>query len=297
MRRMPEGLRLVGPEAILLLDRICPYEAARMPARAFRPAEEYVAALGHILRARRDPQAWIREVAFELDLRELFLAGPPEALDAVAEILSERRPESVLPDHLTFLYRDLDFETDLPTYDPHGLRHMNAEDLADLLAADAATERIMAHHAALLDTAFASFFAGWSGLPLRVVSSYEFRPLGLDYDHGLGAEADRRSVVEVGARGRGRLRSEGDRGGARLDDRELHDWLAAHLEHGAIAIRDADLGGHHPWVLVAHDGHSAIPIDRDPAGWRLGIPRPVGVGDVERLTADPTLVVRETGAL
>lgn len=300
MRRMPEGLRLVGPETISFLERITPYEPSRFPARSFRPAEEYVAALGHLLRTRRESDAWIREVAFELDLHELFLTGSPETLDAVEEILSEQRPGSPIPERLTFLYQDLDLESDFPIYDPHGLRHLNADELADMLASDAAGTRIMAHHTALIDTALSTFIVGWSGLPLRVVANYEFRPLGLSYDQGMVAEAARRSALEVGDRGRSRLRTDADKGAAgtaRLDDRELHNWLVAHLEHGAVAIREADFGGRHPWVLVAHDWQSALPIDRDPAGWRLGVPRPIGVGDLERLMADEDNVVREPAGL
>lgn len=303
MRRMPEGLRLVGPEIIFFLDRICPYEASRMPARSFRPAEEYVAALGHLLRARLERDVWIREAAFELDLREIFLTGPVEALDSVEEIMTERRPGgSTLPDRLTFSYNDLDLESNFPIYDPHGLRHLNGDELADMLAADTAGERIIAHHTALIDTAIASFIAGWSGLPLRIVSSYEFTLLGLGYDHGMASEAERRSVVEVGerTRGRGRLRADSDKGAggaARLDARELHEWLVAHLEHGALAVRDADLGGRHDWVLIAHDKRSALPIDRDPAGWRLGVPRPIGAGDLDRLMSDENRIVRTPEAL
>jgi len=147
-RLSPTKLRLdAADQAAFFEIAAYPYDARRLPVIAFDPAFRYVAAIGHVLRRYHDDDAWIREAAFRLDYGPITISGPTPAIDAVVRrITMAGTPAPVV---LEFLYREADRISGVPFTTDDALT-MVGDELEQLLAADAAGERLIEQHESVI---------------------------------------------------------------------------------------------------------------------------------------------------
>jgi hypothetical protein len=172
-----------------------PYDAQRLPVLGFDPAIRYVAAIGHLVRRLHDEDAWLREAAFRLDYGPMTLKAPAHVIDALA-----RRIELhgiVPPVDLEFRYIESDRLTGEPIPVEAAVTLMG-DDLARLLAADAAGPKIMADHQAVLADAL-NVWVGRNLHPdLRAEAELSTTLRAIVYeDRQLGPNARRRSPIEA----------------------------------------------------------------------------------------------------
>lgn len=177
-----------------------PYDLHHPNHRAtvsFPPAVEYLRAIGHLLRAYLDLDAWVREMAFEFDLGSMTFEAPSPALDDLTRLVEGPNDNQQLPSYI-FDYRHAD-QDDVGRYDPRVLTVLRADRLAELLSFDAGPEgqRLFAAHQTAIDSSFGLFFAR-SDPRLRVLEvRYAIIIHGLGYDAAMPAYRAKRSQIET----------------------------------------------------------------------------------------------------
>jgi hypothetical protein len=168
---------------------------------SFPPAEEYIKTIGHITRAYLDPDAWVRELSFDLIISSITFESIERAvLDELTAMIKRNDPLHQVRPSYPFNYHDLQ-EDGSPNYDPRVLAVVAREQLFDLIEADAHGERgrrIFDLHKPSIDAAFGRFFARVEPR-LRVIEvRYAIIPYGFGYDQALPAYRDLRSPEELG---------------------------------------------------------------------------------------------------
>jgi hypothetical protein len=164
---------------------------------SFPPAVEYLKAMGHLLRAYVEDDAWVREMAFEFIISSMTFEAEPDALDDLTRLLGAPDEGGRLADY-AFDYRHAD-EDDVSRYDPRGLRVLRADRLAEILAFDAGPEgqHLFAVYQAAIDAGFGLFFARVDPR-LRVLEvRYGIVIHGLGYDSAMPAYRAKRSQIET----------------------------------------------------------------------------------------------------
>lgn len=172
-----------------------PYDARRLPVIAFDPAFRYVAAVGHVLRRYHDDDAWIREAAFRLDYGPITISGPAPAIDAVMRrITMAGTPAPVV---LEFLYREADRISGVP-FSTEGSHTMVGDELAQLLATDAAGDRLIAQHQSVIGEALNIWVNRNLHPDLTAEAEVTATLRGLRYeDKAMAPNAKRRSPIEA----------------------------------------------------------------------------------------------------
>jgi hypothetical protein len=265
MRRDQDTLILGTADIPALIRAATPLDPSRLQARAFPPAVRYIAAIGHVLRARRDPNAWIREMGFDFRVDELVIRGPQAELDELAHLL-ERAVE--LSD---------------------GERHYTSSRLVTIVSGEAAallderdSREIMVGHDAAIVRGFAEFFDDWlAGHHLTVATArYHGRVHGLRYEPVLRSERARRSNLEaprpVARQGLraifGRASAEFDpwRSASLIDATATRALFERERERGSairteVSLRDEQW----LYLLVAADGHRAVGVQPEGMSYRF----------------------------
>ena len=281
MRRETERLHLGPADLPALVRAASSLDPGRMTARAFPPAVRYIAAIGHVLRARRDPRAWIREMGFEIRIDELVIAGPEAEIAELAHIIEQSVLPSDLPLPLVFAYEDTGLDDNERHYSPTALVNLTSADATALLTEPEARELMKGHEAAVV-RGFGEFLDDWlEGHHLVVESArFEGRVHGLRFEPVLKSERTRRSNLEaprpVARSGIsaifGRSSAEFDpyRSASLLDAATLRTLFERERAHGAEVRADVPLRGETWRYLLVHpDGSRAVGINMEGLGYRL----------------------------
>jgi hypothetical protein len=294
--RSEKGALHLGPADVPALIRAAtPLDPSRMSARAFPPAVRYIAAVGHVLRARRDPRAWIREMGFDFRVDELVIAGPQEELDELARLIGAAVQPSDLPLPLVFAYEDTGLEDNERHYVPNSLVTIPSAEAAVLFNEPESRTLFASHQAAMLRS-FAEFFDDWlAGHHLVVTAAtWTGRIHGIRYELVLKNERARRSPLEAprpvartGLRAIfGRAVAEFDpyRSASLLDAPGLRALFEAQRAEGAQVRTEVALRGvQWMYLLLAADGQRAVGINPE--------------GLMYRLTGSMVLDLRERGVV
>ena len=201
----PTILQLNGPALEELVELFSsPYDMhhPNHPATVnFAPAEEYIKTIGHITRAYLDPEAWVRELSFDLIISSVtFECLNPTVLDEIVAVAGAQDAARQARPSYPFNYHDMRADDD-PNYDPNGLTIVAREQLFDLIETDAHGEqgrRIFDLHKPSIDASFGRFFARVEP-QLRVIEvRYALIPYGFGYDRALQAYRNLRSPEELG---------------------------------------------------------------------------------------------------
>lgn len=195
-RLSPTKLRIdAADQAAFFEIAAYPYDARRLPVIAFDPAFRYVAAIGHVVRRYHDDDAWIREAAFRLDYGPITVSGPAPAIDAVMRrIAAAGSPAPVV---LEFLYREADRISGVP-FSTEASLTIVGEDLARLLAADAAGDRLIEQHKSIMAEALNIWVSRNLHPDLRAEAEVDATLRGLRYeDQAMAPNAKRRSPIEA----------------------------------------------------------------------------------------------------
>lgn len=164
---------------------------------SFPPAMEYLRAMGHLLRAYVEADAWVREMAFEFIVGSLTLEAESAALDDLERLLGRPDEAGRLPTY-AFDYRHAD-EDDVARYDSRVLSVLRSDRLSEILEFDEgpAGQHLFAAHQEAIDSAFGLFFAR-SDPRLRVLEvRYTIIIHGLGYDAAMPAYRAKRSQIET----------------------------------------------------------------------------------------------------
>lgn len=280
--RSEKGALYLGPADVPALIRAAtPLDPSRMSARAFPPAVRYIAAVGHVLRARRDPRAWIREMGFDFRVDELVINGPQDELDELARLITTAAAPSDLPLPLVFAYEDTGFEDNERHYVPNSLVTIPSAEAVSLFDEPESRTLFASHQAAMLRS-FAEFFDDWLAGHHLVISaaSWTGRIHGIRYELVLKNERARRSPLEAprpvartGLRAIfGRAVAEFDpyRSASLLDAPGLRALFAAQRAEGAQVRTEVELRGvAWMYVLLAADGQRAVGINPEGLMYRL----------------------------
>lgn len=292
--RIEKGALHLGPADVPALIRAAtPLDPSRMNARAFPPAVRYIAAVGHVLRARRDPRAWIREMGFDFRVDELIIHGPQDELDELARLITHAVEPSDLPLPLVFAYEDTGFDDNERHYASTTLVTIPSAEAATLLDEVESRELLASHQAAMLRS-FAEFFDDWlSGHHLEIAdAAWSARVHGIRYELVLKTERARRSpleaprpVAQTGLRALfGRATTEFDpyRSASLLDADALRALFSRERDQGAQVRTGVQLRNE-AWlyVLLGADGRQAVGVNPEGLGYRL--------------TGSMTLDIRERG--
>ena len=281
MRRDQDTLILGTADIPALIRAATPLDPSRLQARAFPPAVRYIAAIGHVLRARRDPNAWIREMGFDFRVDELVIRGPQAELDELAHLLERAVEPSDLPLPLVFAYEDTGLSD--------GERHYASSRLVTIVSGEAAallderdSREIMAGHDAAIVRGFAEFFDDWlAGHHLTVATArYHGRVHGVRYEPVLRSERARRSNLEaprpVARQGLraifGRASAEFDpwRSASLLDATATRALFDRERERGSAICTEVSLRGEQwLYLLVAADGHRAVGVQPEGMSYRF----------------------------
>jgi len=281
MRREKGALHLGPGDIPALIRAATPLDPSRMNARAFPPAVRYIAAVGHVLRARRDPRAWIREMGFDFRVDELVIGGPQEELDELARIVTAAAAPSDLPLPLVFAYEDTGFDDNERHYATTGLVTIPSGEAAVLLDEPDSRE-LMASHDAAMRRSFAEFFDDWlAGHHLEIIAAtWSGRVHGIRFEQNLKSERGRRSPLEAprpvartGLRAIfGRAVTEFDpyRSASLLDADGLRALFASERDKGAQVRAEVALRGEQwMYLLLAADGRRAVGINPEGLAYRL----------------------------
>ena len=85
--RSPGRLWLNGSDlAGLLRLAVDPFDPARMRAQDFAPSHDFLGTIGDLLRTYRDPDAWLRQARFRLDLAGGHCAAESVTAPAVTRL-------------------------------------------------------------------------------------------------------------------------------------------------------------------------------------------------------------------
>lgn len=281
MRREQERLHLGPADIPALIRAATQLDPGRMSARAFPPAVRYIAAIGHVLRARRDPRAWIREMGFEIRIDELVIKGPEGEINELAHLIETSVLPSDLPLPLVFAYEDTAFDDNERHYAPAALVNLNSTESATLLAEPEARE-LMATHAAAITRGFAEFFDDWlEGHHLVIESAQvEGRVHGLRFEPVMRNERARRSHLEaprpVARHGLSAIFSRASaefdpyKSASLVDASTLRGVFERERERGAEVRADVPLRGESWRYLLVHpDGIQAVGISMEGVGYRF----------------------------
>lgn len=181
-----------------------PQAMGRTQAHAFPPAKLYVAALGHLVRAYIDPNAWIRQAAFNLTLRRLQLRASPDDLDWIVEQMQLQDPAGKVRrgEPIEFRFSHID-EEGAVRFDPERLQVLAGDNAVDLIERDADAERGGVHllglHLQTMDELFTAFLIESLALEHGEVThfDFEFRPWGYAWDGAVDEYAAIRSPNET----------------------------------------------------------------------------------------------------
>ena len=181
-----------------------PQAMGRTQAHAFPPAKLYVAALGHLVRAYIDPNAWIRQAAFNLTLRKLELHASADDLDWVIEQMELQNPAGKTRhgDPIEFRFSHID-EEGAPRFDPDHLQVLVGAQATALIERDADEEadgvRLLDLHLLTMEETFTDFLVDSLALAHGKVEhlDFEFLPWGFAWDDAVVDYAAIRSPNEA----------------------------------------------------------------------------------------------------
>jgi hypothetical protein len=281
MRLERGALHLGLVDVPALIRAATPLDPSRMNARAFPPAIRYIAAVGHVLRARRDPRAWIREMGFDFRIDALLVRGPQDELEELARLITQAVQPSDLPLPLIFAYEDTGLDDNERHYTSTTLVTISSAEAATLFDEAESRELLASHQAAMLRS-FAEFFDDWlSGHHLEIAdAAWSSRVHGIRYELVLKTEHARRSpleaprpVAQTGIRAIfGRASTEFDpyRSASLLDAEALRALFTREREQGAQVRTNVQLRNE-SWrfVLLAADGRQAVGVNAEGLGYRL----------------------------
>lgn len=275
MRRpIPTRMILSAPELEQLISATTPYDPRRLPASDFGPAQRYMRALGHLLRAEIDADAWIRELAFELEIFGVEIAGPSEELDEVARLidLAPKAPASGRP--ILFQYVDLNLDG-LPAYLVDDLRYLSGEELREMIERDRSGLGVIDRHRGAIDGALHDFLSKHLDAHLFLAPRWEWRPLGLRYDLANGDTGHKTPspleapparfltpLIEAPELVAGSSEA--------IDDATVQTLVAQLLSEGAIGLRNFGIAGQiWPIVILPSRGGEALALRHGELGWRI----------------------------
>jgi hypothetical protein len=185
----------------LLQLAVDPYDARHLPVTAFPPSLALLAGLGHLVRARIDPTAWLREAGFRMDILGIELLGPPPALASIQARMEGLH--AIALDYIEFAYGDLE-EEGYRRYMVHRLTRLDGPAVEALVEQDCVDdEPVLAQHAAAVEEAFSRFLTERLGVPIEAAVDFRFEVRGLAYDDGAPLVSQRpRSDIEAPVRRR-----------------------------------------------------------------------------------------------
>jgi hypothetical protein len=173
------------------------HQAASM---VFTPAREYIKTLGHLTRAYLNPEGWVREAAFEMELRELIIGSEnPSVLDKLELLLGRLRDHAGEPRY-PFHYRHGSDEDNL-AYDPKSIVPVFPKQIEKILGFDrdnSASRQILSKHQGFIDEGFRYFLAHRLDESLVIQKlDYEITLIGFAYDTAVQTYPQKRSQAEI----------------------------------------------------------------------------------------------------
>ena len=166
----------------------------------FTPAREYIKTLGHLTRAYLNPEGWVREAAFEMELRELIIDSEnPSVLDKLELLLGRLRDHAGEPRY-PFHYRHGSDDDEL-AYDPKSIVPVFPKQIEKILSFDQdnpGSRQILRKHQSFIDEGFRYFLAHRLDESLVIQKlDYEITLIGFAYDTAVQTYPQKRSPAEI----------------------------------------------------------------------------------------------------